>query len=253
MFEMSDRDWGEYLLGDDIDLGAQLLAIRNLLSRHQADDEATTREIRELDAAARAARGTYAEHLVDLSVDAMHGSVYQDAAHSMAAAGMLAPLLETILVRLFARIGEQAWPVVASDRLTRTGEADPNFWNAQVYFSREGEKSDILNGVKQLVAASALAPHLPADFDTAFGALVTYRNRMFHNGFEWPVDVRAKFQAMIEREGWDAWFSSSVSDHNPWIFYMTQAFIDRSLSLFEETLAAVGRLMLIHQRASEGG
>lgn len=252
MFEISERDHGDYLLGEDIDLDAQLLAIRRLLSSHQAADEALSREIDELEVATRAASGAYADHLVDLSVDQMHGSVYQDAAHSMAAAGMVAPLLETMLVRLFARMGEQAWPTVASDRVTRAGKMHPDFWNAQVYFSKEGEKPDIAVAVRQLITATGLGAYLPADFDSAFDALVTYRNRMFHNGFEWPVEARTKFKALLEAKGWNDWFRSSLTNHQPWIFYMSPDFIDRCLDLVEDLLVATGQLKLAHERAAEG-
>ena len=53
-FETSDRDYGHYLLGEDIDIEAQLRAIRVLLHRQRADEEATAREIREI------------EHVVDI-------------------------------------------------------------------------------------------------------------------------------------------------------------------------------------------
>jgi hypothetical protein len=243
-FEMTDRDYAHYLLGEDIDLDAQLLAIRDLLSRHRSADEATSRDIEELAEATRKANGPYADHLVDLSVDRMRNSVYQDAAHSMAAAGMLAPLMESILVRLFAGVGRRPWPLVDTVRRDRAGEGHKEFWNAQINFSsKEGEKPDIVLGVRQLAAATGLAAHLPDDFDAAFEALVLYRNRMFHNGFEWPVEARAKFKTLIATRGWSAWFQSSLTNHEPWIFYMSPAFVDRCLTLVDQTLDAAGRLV----------
>lgn len=243
-FGMTDRDYAHYLLGEDIDLDAQLLAIRDLLSRHRSADEATSRDIEELAEETRKAKGPYADHLVDLSVDRMHNSVYQDAAHSMAAAGMLAPLMESILVRLFAGVGRRPWPLVETERRDRAGEDHPGLWNAQTYFSsKEGEKPDIVLGVRQLASATGLAAHLPADFDAAFEALVLYRNRIFHNGFEWPVEARGKFKKLVDTRGWGAWFQSSLTNHEPWIFYMSPAFIDRCLALVDQTLDAAGRLV----------
>lgn len=240
---MSDRDHAEYLLGEDIDLDAQMAAIRDLLHRHRSAEDALSVDIDELGEAAQKAEGRYAEHLVDLSVDSMWKSTYQAAAHSMAAASMLAPIMESILVRLFAKFGERPWPQVDAERQARAGAAHKGFWNAQIYFSsKDGEKSDIGRGVRQLAATTGLADHLPADFHTAFEALVLYRNKMFHNGFEWPIEARGKFEILVEARGWGDWFNSSRTNHEPWIFYMTPAFVDRCLDLVDQTLDAIGRL-----------
>ena len=246
MIEMTNQDYAHYLLGDDIDLDAQLLAVRDLMRRHSAASDELSREITELAEAARAANGPYAEHLVDLSVDRMHGSVYQDAAHSMAAAGMLAPLMESILVRLFQGISLRPWPLTDETRkaLADATDAPSDMWNAQSYFSKNrGLEKNIVTGTRQLSEATGLDAFLPIDFGSAFEALVLYRNKMFHNGFEWPIEMRVKFQTLIEQKGWQDWFSSSSTDHKPWIFYMSPAFIQRAVALVEETLDAAGRLV----------
>ncbi len=240
---MTDRDYAEYLLGEDIDLDAQMAAIRDLLNRHKSAEDALSVDIDELGEAAQKASGRYAEHLVDLSVEGMWRSTYQAAAHSMAAASMLAPIMESILVRLFAKIGELPWPQLDAERHARAGGGHRAFWNAQIYFSsKDGEKSDIVRGARQLAATTGLADYLPGDFDTAFEALVIYRNKMFHNGFEWPTEVRGKFEILVAARGWGEWFNSSRTNHEPWIFYMTPAFVDRCLDLVDQTLEAIGRL-----------
>jgi hypothetical protein len=56
-------------------------------------------------------------------------------------------------------------------------------------------------------------------------ALFEYRNYMFHNGFEWPQARCAQFAARIDKSGWQDWFSTFTRGGEPWIFYMTEAFI----------------------------
>ena len=246
MLEMTDRDYAHYLLGEDIDLDAQLLAIRDLMRRHSVASAELSREIDELADAARSAKGPYAEHLVDLSVDRMHNSVYQDAAHSMAAAGMLAPLMESVLVRLFDGIGHRPWPLIDSDRknLADASEKPKAMWNAQIYFSsRRGPVSDVVKGVIQLARTSGLDGYLTEDFAKAFEALVTYRNKMFHNGFEWPVAMRDNSQTLIEQKHWEDWFSRASTNDKPWVFYMSAPFIERLMALIDEVLKAAGRLV----------
>jgi hypothetical protein len=91
-----------YIIGVDVDLDAQLEAIRALLWRHRPADADLTKEIKGWEDHARSAKGTGGEHAIDEWMNSVHTSIYQEAAHSLAAVGMLAPLLESMLVQSFA-------------------------------------------------------------------------------------------------------------------------------------------------------
>lgn len=237
-------DDADYLLGADLDYRTQVRAIEELLARLDKADGELSQQIEDLEARARGAMGDHAEHLVDLSVDHMHFSVYQHAAHAMAAAGMLAPLFESMLVRIFARIGERPWPVGQADRLARAGAGHADLWNAQICFTEDGgPKSDLLGGVRQLATMSGLVKRLPSDFHAVFEALMLYRNNMFHNGLEWPVEKRAKFQRQIGNKRWESWFSAATTGGEPWAFYMTDALIVRCLEVFDEVMVGVSGLV----------
>lgn len=244
-YDISDRDYGHFLLGDDFDLDAQLRAIHWLLAHHGTASEMASRELEEINSAAARAYGAWADHLVDMSVDQMHGSVYRDAAHSMAAAGMIAPLLETVATRIFKSIGARThWPLADQKRRGRAGANKEGFWNPQIYFSGDGEqKRDMVCGLPQLGIAAGLSDRLPSDFIEAFEALMQYRNRMFHNGFEWPSDTRKTFATTIKDRGWETWFDWSTTNHEPWICYMTDALIARSLELVDELVDGAGKLV----------
>ena len=66
-------------------------------------------------------------------------------------------------------------------------------------------------------------------------ALFAYRNKMFHNGFEWPMKERHKFSEEIQRRGWPPeWFKKSTSGDQPWIFYMSADFIQHCLDTIDQ-------------------
>ena len=64
---------------------------------------------------------------------------------------------------------------------------------------------------------------------------------MFHNGFEWSLNEREKFGERIRRKGWPHdWFSTATRDDKPWIFYLSEQYIEHCLEMFDEVLDAVG-------------
>jgi hypothetical protein len=100
---MDDRDMACVIL-PDLDYEAQLVAIADLLRRHKKEDEQTAAQIKEVEDFARRTSGLRNEHAVDEWIDLLHGSTYQEAAHSMAAIGMIAPLIESLFYQAFQGI-----------------------------------------------------------------------------------------------------------------------------------------------------
>lgn len=97
----------------------------------------------------------------------------------------------------------------------------------QLHFKRDNEaKNNIPDGFPQLAEACGLARYLSADFMTWFKAMFHYRNFMFHGGFEWSVGNREKFTKIIEKEGWQQFFTCSTSGGDPWIYYLTNETIE---------------------------
>jgi hypothetical protein len=248
---LSDTDYGHHLLGEESDLDAQLLAIRDVLQRNRAAETALAEEI---DALSDPLRSGASWRVQDLRVDRLHHSVYQDAAHSLSAAGMLAPLVETVFVRAFAAIGARPdWPSASTSRLDRAGRANADFWKAQVYFPRSGPgRTDIARGVQQLAQETGMAAGLPSDYASVLTALFAYRNQVFHNGLEWPVARRETLDRLIISEGWPAtWFTRATSAHKTWVIYLSDAFVARCLEFVGEVLAALG--MFARQRYESYG
>jgi hypothetical protein len=240
-FQLSDRERG-YLFLEDIDLEAQLAAVRSLLRRnHQADAELKN-EIDQLAAEVKAASEDQAWIVEDMWIGQMEHSVYHDAANSMAAVGMLAPMFEALFANLFRALG-RSHAAAQSDRTDRARRADEQYWDPHLVFDSKGRREDLVAGILQLSADTKLTPLLPKDLGNVLTALFAYRNMMFHNGFEWPVERRTAFAALLKNQGIpDTWFSNSSRGDQPWIYYMSPAFVDRCLKLVDEALAAIGSL-----------
>ncbi|MEE4013467.1 hypothetical protein V1T76_15450 [Roseibium sp. FZY0029] len=242
--EISNRDRALFLI-DETDLEAQLIAIKGTLRRNTETEKLVSKEIKALDADVRAYGGNsdqYQQHLEDQWVDAMHGSVFQDAAHSMSAVGMLAPLIESLFVSVFRGLGEQLQEAATDD--PRATATQNQYWNPQIYFGKDGPRDDIVAGIKQLAKSIGLHPFLPDNYQKTFQALFAYRNNMFHNGFEWPTETRQKFANRIKNDGWpETWFSCAKSNHEPWVLYMTDEFIAHCLKMIDQVLDGVGEYL----------
>lgn len=174
----------------------------------------------------------------------MHASVYQDAAHSMAAVGMLAPLVETIFRTAFLNIGVRydslpGW-TSRHARLQRPGKKR---WDCGLVLRNDKWVNGIVEGVRELSDALELTPALPSDFWLRFEALIAYRNKMFHHGFEWPEKVRDQFWTQLEASGF---FSVATTDGRPWIVYMTTAFSRELVADIERVLSVIGGLAKAH-------
>lgn len=242
--EVIDRDLACLIL-QDLDYEAQIIAIEDILRHHKEIDTRTTTQIKELENFARKAIGLRNEQAVDEWVDLLNRSIYQDAAHSMVALGMLAPLIESLLFQAFQGIRLHYYgALVIPPGTARAGMRKPDdFWDCHFIFNakvKSKKEKDFVSGVAELAKAIHLTPHLPAQLPTTLKALFQHRNKMFHSGFEWPAKECASFAKIIAAEGWDAWFSSAKRNHVPFIFYMTDTLIEHLFHLLHKILEGFG-------------
>ena len=243
-FAVDIRDRALFLLGE-ADLDAQLLAIRSMLRRNKQADEVMIADIDDLKSAIRNARGAYAQHLQDQWLDRLHGSVFQDAAHSMTAAVMIVPFVESLFVSIFnsLRMHGEINKITSSHSAYTSAK---KFWDPH-YAESHGQltKGSLVDGIMRLSNATGLATCLPYDLKTILTALFSYRNKVFHHGFEWPKCEREKFYTRIAEEDWADWFSYSSSDGRPWIIYMHTSFIEYCLTAIDKILEGVGEYLKI--------
>ena len=243
-WDLSDRDLALGLL-NDIDLEAQLMAVRGLLRRNKEAEQVRADELREIDRFLKDHKNLdpeYRMHVEDQWVDAHYLSVYQDAAHSMAAVGMLAPMLESLLVAIFVALrdemGDFRPPSTADQRRDCVGD---DYWDPHFVYSPRGRRKNLVEGTTQLAASVGLDQHLPETWRNVLSALFAYRNRMFHHGFEWPVSERKKFAERLSSGDWqEGWFHHSSNNGEPWAYYMSAEFIEHALKTIDGILVGVG-------------
>lgn len=241
-FTISSRDRALFLLGE-VDLDAQLLAIRGMLRRNRQADDAMIADIEDLKTAIRSTRGAHAQHLEDQWLDRLHGSVFQDAAHSMTAAVMIVPFVESLFVSIFNRLRTHDAVYNATSSHSAFASAE-NFWDPH-YAEGGGQlrKGPLVDGIIRLSDATGVATYFPQDLKAVLTALFSYRNKVFHHGFEWPTGERENFLGRVAQEGWTNWFSHSSSDNRPWIIYMRTTFIEYCLTAIDRILDGVGEFL----------
>lgn len=237
LFNLDDRFMASVVLGYP-DYDAQIRAMREVLRLHRCAENDLNAEILEIEEFAVRVKGQAAERAVEDLIDHYHHSVFQDAAHSMAAVGMLAPFLESLFKQAFSGIrellGKGDKPLMGH---TRNGMASSRKWNCSYATNGRG----LVAGIIELSEAVGLGQHLPPTIQMTLSALFAYRNEMFHSGFEWSLEARVKFADRMKNEEWpDEWFRMAESDDKPWIFYLTEEFVDHCFQMIDQIFDALG-------------
>ena len=248
----TDREWVRREVLQGIDLEAQLLAIKSLLSRNQQAEDALIREIDDLhkqsQQAEQEAQG-YDRPGDDHWVDRTYEAFFEDVANSMAAAGMLAPFLEALFVTVFQHFKEERTKETSpEDPRRRATERD--FWDPHFVYERDGRRKNLVEGIPQLAGSIGLEQFLPKDYRKTLAALFLYRNKMFHCGLEWPEKERKNFRVMIQKNHWpEEWFYETTKNEKPWLFSMGAEFIQHCLQTIDGVLDGVGAY--VRSRGSE--
>jgi hypothetical protein len=241
--DLSDRDRAGLIL-DRVDYDQQLTAITGLLTRNKAADKQLEAERREIIASIKNSSGLTQEHAIDESGQNFHAMVYQGAAHSMAALGMIAPMYESMFIHAFQSIRDAfrktgvSLPAHARGGITKSDD----FWDCHLVYSEKAKyktRPGLVEGIIELADATDLT--IPVGLESLLEALFSYRNKMFHCGFEWPKDECLKFAKRIEEKKWEGWFDRSEHGDEPWIFYMSDDLIEACIEMIDKLLDAFGR------------
>ena len=211
-----------------LDLTALRLAMKSLLGRNQEADEKLDLELDNLYKDAQQATyepGSFEEADQDSGwLNLLHDGSYQSAAHSMAAAAMLAPFVEALFIRIFRYIGAQG----LYDRPT---QKEKTFWNPK------NKKGGVFCGIKELAKLTDLP--LPDDCHHTLKALIDYRNAMFHNGLEWPETECKDFKEKMQE--WPAgWFIEMYLRQDSRMFCMQAEFIARCFDTIDKVIDGFG-------------
>lgn len=243
-FRLSHKDRALVFIENERDFEAQLYAIAGALRRNKEAEAKVLESINAMDEQIAAYAGNddqYAMHMDNHRVDLLHGSVFSDAAHSMAAVGMLAPFVESLFAAVFEAIRKEQ---AGEDQHARQKVFEDAYWNPQIVFRKGEFGNDLVSGIGELAEDVGLKPFLPDGYHKTLTALFAYRNNMFHNGFEWPLETRNKFLNRMKNKHWPChWFKRSSTGDEPWIFYMSDVFIAHCLKMIDQVLEGVGRYL----------
>ena len=197
--------------------GAQWVAICDLLERQARADRELADRIKEADEFTKRTIGRLNEHAVDVWVELAEMSCYQDAAHSMAAVGMIAPFIESLFRAYFRSIGKDL------------------------------PKGNLVRNIVKRMEEVGMEEYMPTDLEPTLSALFAYRNKMFHGGFEWSSERLKGFERQLSENCWPLdWFSWAISGDEPWMCYMTSDFISHCLDM------AAGLIRGIEEYGTQG-
>jgi len=242
---IDSRDFACVVL-PDLDYDAQLIAIRHLLRVHENIDSELKNEIKKIEEFAKNNEGRRNEYAVDEWVDRLHSSIYQSAARSMAAVGMLAPFMESIFFQAFYGIHKNISTTKQNQsNHIRWEQSDADKWDCHIVWDKNGRKEDLVRGIMQLSDATGLKPFLPVDIELVLTVLFAYRNKMFHRGFEWPIEERTRFWSRIKIEKWPTgWLDKATSGSELWIIYLSDEFIQHCIKTIEQIIESLGNFVV---------
>ncbi|AKC83096.1 hypothetical protein IMCC26134_10470 [Verrucomicrobia bacterium IMCC26134] len=231
-----------YQLDVDINIETQLIAVYGLLAKTKEADAEITQEIQGWEEHARTTSDDDAQQYAEGQwIDCLHRATYHGAAHSMAALGMLAPLLETVfhqyLRAICQKLTELGEPIGTHERWARPSR---KAYDCHYVWRNGGFDKDVVSGIGQMVEALDMARCLPADFQQVLSALIEYRNKMFHNGFEWPMEERRDFEQRLQEKGFPTeWFTKATSGDDPVVFYMSETMIRKVMETIDGVLDGI--------------
>ncbi|MEW6528213.1 MAG: hypothetical protein AB1444_16290 [Spirochaetota bacterium] len=238
---ISDEDASVALI-KSIDLYSQRIAIYKIVDLIKTTQKSDIIEIEKIKEMCKKASRSRNDFLVDELVNSYHFSVYYDSAYSMAVLGMIVPTIESLFYEIFINIGElldSKFVQLDNERFSSIKKS--TIWDCHYSLNKGKTSKNIVEGIKQLAQITNFEKFLPPDYLEIVDALITYRNSMFHNGLEWQKKEIDKFDQKLKSSKWEKdWFYCSKRDSKPWIYYMTDKMIDRSLKLINEIEIAAG-------------
>lgn len=236
---ITDQDIGEGVL--DPDFNSQLIAIRSVLARNHEVEERVSAEIQQLEAEIRNRGGDSWMDYRRLS--SLHSSTFLEAAHSMAAVGLIAPLVESLFDRAFRYLKEEAGDSYASESDHERWHLDDP-WDHRFVWKSGRRDRGIVKGILQLAEAIDLKKDLPDDLEKTLSVLFAYRNKMFHCGLEWPDDELrddlTDFANEIASKGWKDCFTRAESGGKPRFFCLSREFTEHCLETVDGTIEGIG-------------
>ncbi len=247
---VNDFDDGRHLLDillRPMDAWSQLIAIGNTIGHHRVAERLQDKDIATLAAAANSTSDAdVSDDLAGTHNYLLGMNFFDQAAHSMAAVGVITPFLETVYYRFFtglATIPTEKHLIPPTHERKRMARC----WDCHYIATTQNKiKTDVVIGIRELADATGVTAYLPTNASLVLSALFRYRNAMFHNGFEWTVKELDSFRVFLDIHHLPKeWFDISTCNDQPWIIYMSTLFVDLCLNTAAAILDGMGRFLAI--------
>jgi hypothetical protein len=239
---MEEIEYLPYIILPNLDYESQLESIKSLLNSHKKADEVVSKDIGGLTELIKnyiqQHDGLYLQYLHEERSGKIHLSIYQSAAHCLASVGMLAPFVESLFFQGFNGIRKIFFnmnkPINSN---ARWAFSEKKTWDCHYVWSNSKRRKDLVKGIMQLAEAIELDQYLPENLELMLTVLFSYRNKILHHGFEWPLEERQKYSKRIEDEKWPTnWFNFATSGDEPWIIYLSDEFVEHCLEIIDSTI-----------------
>lgn len=232
----------------DLNFEFQLGAIEKLTQLHLKYRLELDEEIKRRELVARKCEGPNNYDEVEWHIEALYESTYVEGALCMSFVGMALPLIETIFSRFFMHLGEN-WKDdmdLSCPRCQKLRKKD--FWDCRKFVNSELKiLGDIREGILQLCVYTGFSNYLAPEFSKILTLFFKFRNNLFHNGTEWPLNRRKEFQNLLNDLEFNHLFLILTSGDEPWMFTMTDECIEYCEKLIRETYYAMNRYCLNNQ------
>lgn len=226
----------------DLDVESQLHAIDKLKQLHFKYKSKLKDEIYRTKLQALNHHGDNNDWEVDCHIESIHNSIYAEGALCLSFVGLILPLTETMFVRFFKHLGEN-WAIdkiISSARWKVLNKKD--LWDCSLFVNHQMKiLPDIREGILQLCKDTGFSKYLNPEFSKMLTLLFKFRNNLFHNGMEWPLNKRKEFQKLLNDLEYNQFFRISTSDGKPWMFTMTDEYLDQCQRLVKESYYSMNK------------
>ncbi len=197
------------------------------------------------------------EHSADLCADAAFNGTFADVAISQAAVGALSPMFETFFRRSAEELRKRWDNRPLPDSSRKALLAPRYFWDPLLVATPNGKKKKTKNirlGYRQLLETLGLNHVIDPRSDDVIEALWVYRNCALHEGYEWSPEKLSAYKSKANPIRWSSqsrpthvtdpphrvpWFAECLVDGQPWLFLVTNAFVEAALDSLDRMAKAL--------------
>lgn len=190
------------------------------------------------EAAAAANATTRNEREVDQIIEIFYHAGFADLAHSHAFICTIAAFVESLFKQELPHVGRSFTGTLQSgnERVEKYRENPASFWDPLKQTSKD---EGIALRICEILKGAGITGHFGPDFERTATTIFLYRNKMVHNGYEWPHGERQQFAAKLRDLSAESWFSVATEGAEPWFFTATSEFQRACLALCDRSVLAL--------------